>query len=102
MNFLRIVFYVLVAILVSTCVFAAVYVYRYGLDAATYNGHDPWALFFLGIGGAFVPLAIATVIAGIRKLVSRSSSFLSGWLVIFAIATVLFAAPTFYVAASFN
>ena len=102
MNFLRTLFYVVVAILVSTGVFAAAHVYRYGWDAATYNGHDPWAVFFFGMGGAFVPLTVATVIAGIRKLVSRSSSFLSGWLVIFAIATVLFAAQLFYVAAYLN
>lgn len=102
MDFLRAVIYVIVAILASTGIFAAAYVYRYGWDAATYNGHDPWALFFFGVGGAFVPLAIATVIAGIRQFVSRSSNFLRGWLVIFGITTVLFAAPTFYVAANLN
>lgn len=100
MSFLRTLLFVLVPIMASTAVFAAAHVYRYGWDAATYNGQDPWALFFFGIGGAFVPLAVSTVIAGIRKLVSRSSGFLRGWLVIFAIATVLFAAPSFYVAAS--
>lgn len=102
MSFLRTLVFVLVPIMASTAVFAAAHVYRYGWDAATYNGQDPWALFFFGIGGAFVPLVVSTLIAGIRTLVSRSNGFLRGWLVMFTIATILFAAPTFYVAASLN
>ena len=102
MKLMRKVIFVVGAVLFSTGVFAAAHLYRYGWDAATYNGQDPWALFFLGIGGAFVPLIVATVIAGIWKLVFRSSSFVSGWLVVFGIATVLFAAPTFYVATNLN
>jgi len=90
MSFLRTLLYVVVAILASTAVFAAAHVYRYGWDAATYNGQDPCAA------------CRCNCDSRIRKLVSRSSGFLSGWLVIFAIATVLFAAPTFYVAANLN
>lgn len=102
MSFLRALLFVIVAIMASTAVFALAHVYRYGWDAATYNGQDPWAVFFLGIGGAFVPLAISAVIAGIRTPLSRSSGFLRAWLVIFTIATLVFAAPTFYVASSLN
>ena len=102
MNFLRTVLYVVVAILVSTGVFAAAYVHRYGWDAATDNGLDPWALFFFGIGDAFLPLAVATVMAGIRKLLDRETSFLTDWLVTVAIITVLFAALYLYVGAKLN
>ena len=97
---MKILIVVFGAILLSIGVFAAAHVYRYGWNAATYNGHDPWALFFFGIGGAFVPLIVATVIAGIWRTFSRSSSFISVWLMIFGIATVLFAVPTFYVGAN--
>jgi hypothetical protein len=102
MSFLRTLLNIVVAILASTAVFAAAHVYRYGWDAATYNGQDPWALFFFGIGGAFAPFVVATAAAGIRKLISGSSSLLKWWLVIFATTTVLFAAPIFYVAANLN
>lgn len=98
--FLRTLLFVLVPIMASTAVFAAAHVYRYGWDAAIYNGQDPWALFFFALGGAFVPLAVSTVIAGIRTLLSRSSGFLRGWLVIFTVTTIVFAVPNFYVAVS--
>lgn len=95
--------YVVVASLASICVFAVAHIYRYGWAAITYNGQDPWALFFVGAGGAFVPFIVATLIAGIMQLISRSrSSFLEEWLVVFAVATFLFAAPTFYVTANLN
>ena len=84
--------------LVSTGIFAALRVYSVGWDGATYNGYDPWAPLFQGLGGALFPLMVAAVIAGLRKLFSRSSSFLSTLLIVFAVATIFFAVNGFYVA----
>ncbi len=65
--------------LVSTGIFAALRVYSVGWDGATYtyDGYDPWAPLFNGLGTAVVPLMAATVIAGVWKLFSRSSRFLN-------------------------
>ena len=73
-------------------------VYSVGWDEATYNGYDPWAPLFFGLGGALLPLMVATVIAGVWKLFSRSSSFLSVLLIVFVVMTIFFAVPNFYVA----
>jgi hypothetical protein len=77
-------------------IFASAMLLRYGWDDLTYNGHDPWALFFYGARGAFWPIIIATIIAGVRKIGFRSSSFVVTWLWSSAVATVILVAPTLF------
>ncbi len=74
---LRVATIVVVSFLCVTALFVAITVYQVGWDNATYGGADPWSLLFRGVGGTAVPLTIATLIAGLWKLFSRSSRFLA-------------------------
>ena len=85
-------------VLMGVAVFAAAFVARHGWDGATDFGNDIWGLLFFGAGGAFIPLSISVLIAGIRKLLNRTSSFYTTWVWIFTICVIVFATPTFFVA----
>jgi hypothetical protein len=85
-------------ILMGVAVFAASYVSRHGWDEATYFGRDIWGLFFFGAGGVSIPLVISVLVAGVRKLSYRVTSFYVTWVWTFIVCVVVFSAPTFYVA----
>lgn len=89
------------AIAMVSSLFTWLVLYRVGWASATQNGHDPWALFFYGIGGAAVPIGLATVIAGVWKLVSRASHFLTIWFVVLFFSTAFFG-YTSYTAAKYE
>jgi hypothetical protein len=81
----------LIPLILAVSFFAWQIVDRDGWDAATFEGGDPWAPVFGGLGGASVPMAIALLIAGITRIFSRETSFLNAWLVIFLIAFTIVA-----------
>jgi hypothetical protein len=88
----------LLPVLVAGGYFGWLVVYRGDWDAATYFGSDPWGLFFVAMGEAFVPTAVALLAAVPVKLFKRDASVLNTWLTVFLIAFSVFAVSGFTVA----
>jgi hypothetical protein len=80
------------AILLAAGILASIHVYDVGWSDATYDGYDPWSLFFYGLGAAAWPATVALVWAGLHKMLSRLSHFPTVWLVVFTITTICFSA----------
>lgn len=72
------------AVAAVTALSAGLYVARYGWDEATLGGQDVVGLVFYGLGGAALPVGVATILAFIGRL----SGYLSRWLVWLAVASV--------------
>ncbi|MEM1149281.1 MAG: hypothetical protein AAGI03_01820 [Pseudomonadota bacterium] len=79
----------------GTALSARLAVIRYGWNELTYGGADPWAVLFYGLGGTAPALGIAVLVAGVRKLLVRSSSFFHAWVVTYVAASGVFACTTY-------